>query len=53
MKASLKAKVKKIVITSSIAAIFSGRFDKNDFTEKDFSDEKSSAPYEKSKLLAE
>ena len=42
-----------MVITSSIAAIVAGRKDKNDFNDKDFSDEKNSPPYEKSKLLAE
>ena len=42
-----------MVITSSIAAVFTGRKDKNDFDDKDFSDEKNSPPYEKSKLLAE
>ena len=54
MTASIKNNVKKIVITSSVAAISSGHpFDKLNFDESDFSVAENCTPYEKSKLLAE
>lgn len=49
----MKANVKKIIITSSVAAIYSGHKDFNKiFTEKEWSVPENSAPYEKSKHLA-
>lgn len=53
LDACLKHGVKKVIVTSSIAAIFTGRKDKNHFTENDWSDLATSPPYEKSKCLAE
>jgi dihydroflavonol-4-reductase len=45
--------VKKVVLTSSIAAIFTGQSHTNHFTEKNWSNTAESPPYEKSKHLAE
>lgn len=44
--------VKRVVLTSSIAAIYSDS-DKKTFTESDWATEENSQPYQKSKLLAE
>ncbi|KAL4477994.1 hypothetical protein ABPG72_013402 [Tetrahymena utriculariae] len=52
-EAALKHGVKKIVITSSIASVFTGITNKNCFTCNDWSNLAQSPPYEKSKTLAE
>ena len=49
----MKNNVKKIVVTSSLAAIFPGREDKLNFNEEDWSVPNKSSPYDKSKHLAE
>lgn len=51
MKGCQKAKVKRCVVTSSIAAISSSK--KNHFTSEDWSDWENDMPYPKSKALAE
>lgn len=53
MTAAIKQNVKKIVITSSIASVFTGNSHKNYFTEEDWSNLDNSPAYEKSKHLAE
>ena len=53
LEACLKHGVKKVIVTSSIAAIFTGRKDKNYFTNNDWSNLATSPAYEKSKCLAE
>ena len=53
-RASHQSKVKRLVITSSVAAIMvSADKTKMDFTVEDWSDPASCSPYEKSKTLAE
>ncbi|EAS07176.1 cinnamoyl-CoA reductase (macronuclear) [Tetrahymena thermophila SB210] len=52
-EAALKHGVKKIVMTSSIASVFTGNTHKNFFTSNDWSNLAQSPPYEKSKTLAE
>jgi dihydroflavonol-4-reductase len=53
-RAAHQSKVKRLVITSSVAAIMvSADKTKMDFTVEDWSDPSSSSPYEKSKTLAE
>jgi nucleoside-diphosphate-sugar epimerase len=55
MKAALLNKVKRVVITSSIAAVIYKRKEneKEIYDEEDWSDIDACPPYEKSKLLAE
>jgi len=54
LKACYENKVKKVVITSSIAAILSyGKTDKKNYTEDDWDDMANVSPYFKSKTLAE
>lgn len=54
MKAAHKNKVKRVVITSSVAAIFkSNDKNKNHFTIEDWTDTTVASPYEKSKTMAE
>jgi len=49
-----KGGVKRVVLTSSVAAIYGGRIDEGTvFTEEDWSTEEGSTPYEKSKARAE
>lgn len=46
--------VKRVVLTSSVVAIYGGRLDEQTiFTENDWANEEGSTPYEKSKTLAE
>ncbi|EDK31897.1 NAD-dependent epimerase/dehydratase family protein (macronuclear) [Tetrahymena thermophila SB210] len=52
-EAALRNNVKKIVITSSIVAVFTGIKEKNNFTESDWSNIPQCPPYDKSKTLAE
>lgn len=52
--AKTKGGVKRVVLTSSCAAVYAGRLQEEKlFNEEDWSDEKHCVPYEKSKLLAE
>ncbi|CAH3146527.1 unnamed protein product [Pocillopora meandrina] len=52
--AQTKGGVKRVVLTSSVAAIYGGRLDEQiTFTENDWANEEGSSPYEKSKNLAE
>ena len=51
MKACLEYKVKRIVVTSSVAAII--KPGKSTLTEEDWADPYSAPPYQKSKTLAE
>ncbi|KAL4477995.1 hypothetical protein ABPG72_013403 [Tetrahymena utriculariae] len=51
-EATLKHGVKKIVMASSIASVFTGNTHKNFFTSNDWSNLAQSPPYEKSKTLA-
>jgi nucleoside-diphosphate-sugar epimerase len=54
MKAARINKVKRVVITSSVAAIYkTGVEGQSEFSEKDWTDCKVAQPYEKSKTLAE
>ena len=54
MKAAKLNKVKKVVITSSVAAIFiTGVEGQTEFSEKDWTDVSFAGAYEKSKTLAE
>lgn len=55
LKAAREAGAERMVLTSSVAAITAGRFDKTDFDETDWSDTGSRriAPYYLSKTLAE
>jgi len=54
LDACLKHKVKWLVITSSIVAVFDPAKDKEVFDESDFLEiNKNTPPYDKSKLLAE
>ena len=54
MKAARLNKVKRVVITSSVASIFkTGVEGQTHFTENDWTDTKIAQPYEKSKTLAE
>ena len=52
-RAAEKAKVKRLIVTSSIAAVFSGRFDIEEFDESHWGDPNRCSVYEKSKILAE
>ncbi|EAR87901.2 oxidoreductase, putative (macronuclear) [Tetrahymena thermophila SB210] len=52
-EAALKHKIKKIVMTSSMATVFTGIKHKNFFTSEDWSNLEQCPPYEKSKTLAE
>ncbi|KAL4436198.1 hypothetical protein ABPG74_018182 [Tetrahymena malaccensis] len=52
-EAAIKHGVKKIVMTSSIASVFTGVTSKNCFTSDDWSNLDQCPPYEKSKTLAE
>lgn len=52
--ANTKGGVKRVVLTSSCAAVYAGRLhEEKVFTEDDWSDEERCIPYEKSKLRAE
>ena len=54
MRAAHKNKVKRVVITSSVAAIYvSADKNKRDFSVEDWTDLKLATPYEKSKTMAE
>jgi len=53
MSACAKAKIEKLVLTSSVAAIQIGHVAKNDFDESDWSVIRNCPPYPKSKTLAE
>ena len=53
MSACAKAKIEKLVLTSSVVAIQIGHVDKNDFDESDWSITENCPPYPKSKTLAE
>lgn len=53
LRAAASAGVKRVVLTSSTAAVSSGLPDGRVFTEADWSDVDRSAPYQKSKTLAE
>lgn len=52
MKTAIENKIKKIVLTSSIASISTGQKE-NYYTSKDWSNPDNSPPYECSKHLAE
>ena len=54
LEASIKNKIKKVVVTSSVAAVKNIREQKTDyFTNKNFSDEDTTMLYPRSKVLAE
>ena len=53
LMAAIRNNVKKVVVTSSVAAILGGHMVKNNFTEDDWAIPETCPPYEKSKYFAE
>ena len=51
--AAYQSKIKKTVVTSSIAAVFGGIESQRVYDEKDWGNPKTATPYVKSKILAE